>query len=252
MAGFRTSAARRRRETLAVPTKLTSSDLIEAAAFTLIAQRCRRSYLHDLRGDLQSLNSSLELMMRAGRANPPNVALADKAGGLARKALLGHERALSEVLESLAPGEETDASVDLATLAAEVVKLLRSDASRGSVSLDARAGSAAMIKTRPRLCRGFAVGISAMLIDALPPAAALILETELKDGLAILAWRSDAQFPDLHIPAEFDAGSPLTPFELILTAASRWLAAAGGRLDLPGSASGASAVRILHPKGASP
>ena len=54
--------------------ELQAGDVLDAAVQTLINERCRRAYMHDMRGGLQAIYSSLELLARsAGFSSPSRV-----------------------------------------------------------------------------------------------------------------------------------------------------------------------------------
>ena len=226
------------------------SSLIEAAAQAMVAERCRQSYLHDLRGDLQALNSSVELLVRAASAAAPNAALAEKAAGLARKTLLHHEQSLAEILETMAPGIERESRIDLGDLAASAVKLLRGEASRHSVDLQAKVMRGAAIVTRARLCRSIINGLSVFCIDALPPGASLTVGASRMDAWAVIEWRASAALPATRIPAAEDClPDGDSAFQVLVAATRRWVSAAGGRLVLPSQAppGAENALTILYP-----
>jgi len=59
--------------------ELQAGDVLDAAVQTLINERCRRAYMHDMRGGLQAIYSSLELLARSAKHAAQNPALIDVA-----------------------------------------------------------------------------------------------------------------------------------------------------------------------------
>jgi hypothetical protein len=215
----------------------------------LVGARCRRTHLHDLRGDLQALNSSVELLVRAAKSARENAPLAEKAGALARKILLSHEKTMVELIELSAPGDEAATPVDVGVLIGEVTSFLRNDALRRSVTVRVNAAAGVSIVTHRRLCKTILVGLCAMTIDALPDGGSIDVTVGRSESLACVELKAGTPMPPIPDAAEFGACGPAaySPFELLAMLARRWISASGGRLDVPEESPGRCALRLSHP-----
>ena len=89
--------------------------------------RCRRAYLHDLRGGLQAISGAFELLARLARTGRSDPALVDRASAIARSALANHEGAIVEMLKQVVPAEEPTGTVDFGELIDETLQFLRND-----------------------------------------------------------------------------------------------------------------------------
>jgi len=228
---------------------LASSDLLEAATYALVGARCRRTHLHDLRGDLQALNSSVELLVRAAKAAGENTPLAEKAGALARKTLLSHEKTMVELIELSAPGDEAATPVDVGELIGEVTSFLRNDALRSSVAVRVKAAAGVSIVTHRRLCKTIFVGLCAMTIDAMPEGGCIDITVGRSESLASIELKAGTPLPPIPDAFELGACGPAaySPFELLAMLARRWILESGGRLDLPQESQGLCALRFSYP-----
>ncbi len=114
--------------TLPPMTELSLNDALDAAAFALVGERCRHAHLHDIRGELQTLQSSLELLARSAKNPTEKIALAEKATALARRALASHEKALLEFVNQITPHVEAPAPVDVREMVDGALRFLRNPA----------------------------------------------------------------------------------------------------------------------------
>lgn len=225
---------------------LALNDCLEAAAYAVVGERCRRAYLHDLRGELQGLHSSVELLARAAKTPGEHAALAERAGALAKKALIDHQRSLVGLLDRAFPGNEDPAAVDVGEVLRDTMRLLHNDAAAKSIDVRLDAASGTCILTMPHRCKMVFLGLSVMTIDAMPPGEALDISVGRAGALACVQWRPASPLPAMRGPDEpWDFTAPLSRLDLMSALAWRWAAANGGRVE-PDSAHG-GCLRILHP-----
>lgn len=104
------------------------AELQEFALRTIVARRCQRAYLHDLRGGLQAMTTSFELLTRVATTSPFKPELFAKSTQYFKRAGDAHERLLEKSLEDICGFSDESASVDLHTIAADVGKFLQNDA----------------------------------------------------------------------------------------------------------------------------
>ena len=61
------------------------TQVLDAAAYALIGERCQQAYIHDIRGGLQAINSAVELLARSVKSPAQNGALLEKASALGHR-----------------------------------------------------------------------------------------------------------------------------------------------------------------------
>ncbi len=99
-------------------------DVFDAALLTLINDRCRHAYVHDIRGRLQAVYSSFELLAKFARQGAVNGTLIDNASALAKRALASHERVVLEIVNQLTVPEDEPVVVNVANLIDEIQRFL--------------------------------------------------------------------------------------------------------------------------------
>jgi hypothetical protein len=224
-------------------------EIIDAALQTFNNQRCRHALLHDLRGGLQAVSSSLELLSRSAKSDSADRAISEKAASLARRALSSHEQTLREILDQLLSADEAAARVDVASLVEDLRRLLRSDCESRDVRLLIAAPAELHVHMPPQRLRRLLSSLLTLNLDASPPGTALQLSISRAHGDASIELHgppafsaADATDPSLNV-----SGGAVPRAQLVLAGARHWLPKAGGRLDIV-SAQGAIAVlRILCP-----
>src|ERR1700737_5570393 len=80
------------------PNTWQAGDVLDAAVQTLINERCHRAYIHDMRGGLQAVYSSLEVLARSAKHGTPNTVLIENASSIAKRAMANHEQALVDIV----------------------------------------------------------------------------------------------------------------------------------------------------------
>ena len=226
-----------------------SIDMLEAAAYALVGERCRNSYLHDLRGELQSLQSAVELLARAAVKPGENSALAEKAATLARRTVQNHEKSLAQLLNHLAPVKESAQTVNLGELIAEALRFMRNEAACKSVTFHLQPVTEIVVVTQPHKLRLLLVGLWCGLIDAAPPGAAVDVRVERRIQEVMIEFRSTIPCPAIQNPEELwhSVGIMSSSFELLLALTQQWVSVNGGRLEPPMDSHLPKALRIYYP-----
>lgn len=227
---------------------LALNDCLEAAAYAVVGERCRQAYLHELRGELQGLHSSIELLARAAKTPGDHTVLADKARALAKKALVDHEKSLVDLLDLAIPREESVVAVDVGEIMRDTVRILRHDTASKSISMCLDAVSGTFILTMPHRCKMVLLGLSVIIIDEMPTGGAIDISVGRVGTLACVEWRPASPLPVVRSPTEpWDVIAPLSRFDLMLALAWRWVGSNGGRVDFPESAHDRGCLRVIHP-----
>jgi hypothetical protein len=225
------------------------SDVLEAAAYAVVGERCRQAHLHDARGELQTLHSAIELLARAAKTPGENAAMAEKASALAKRALANHEKSLVELLNRMTPHDANMATVNVGQLVGEVLRILRNDALSKSIDFRFTAAADVSIEAQPNLCEMVILGLCAMTIDELAAGASIAVTVGRLDSQAYIEWKSDIPWPAVRRPEELwhSARASLSPYELLLAVAWRWTTTNGGRVELPADPHARGALRIYYP-----
>jgi len=208
-------------------------DALDAAALTYINARCRAAYLHDLRGELQTLNSCIELLSRA--AQNPGSDIVGKWSAVAKRAMDTHGRSLSGLFDQMTLQDEAASDVDLGVLIPDVLKLLRNDAAGKPAKFNLELDSNLVVSSQAQRCRLSILGLSVSILDQAAPGAMIDLRAKRETRSACVEFSSDVEFPapdsvlDLYSAATRDRVGPLG---LFLAYASRWAENSGGQLQV--------------------
>jgi hypothetical protein len=233
-----------------LPTPMTALDedqLLDAAVNTLVNGRCRRAYLHDLRGGLQALSGAFELLARLARTGKSDPILLDRASTIARSALANHESAIVEMLKQVVPEEELAGTVDFGELIDETLQSLRNDIACKQITLSVdRCDQLEVLAQRHKL-RVLLLGLLTLRIDDCPTGAELIVRLERAENLAVFAVSSVAgAHPDLSDARP--SREPIYPGQVVLEWACKWLSRHGGRMELTRAEHSArSEFRVYYP-----
>jgi hypothetical protein len=217
-----------------------SDELLEAAAQSLINRRCREAAIHEVRGGLQALYSSLELLARAAKTSAGDVPLADRAIGIAKRAMANFEPAVLHAVEALTTYREAEVRVNVGEVAQEVLRFLRTDIANKQLVAQTAIAADAVIHGRRDTVRLWILGILVTSIDAAIPGATLALEVARLDQ-------------GVEIRVRTRPGAAMRGDGVVLAAASGWSAARGGRLDLEalpardGAGVAEQEIRVYHP-----
>jgi hypothetical protein len=223
---------------------ISSIDVLGAAAYALVSERCRQSYLHDIRGGLQTLNSAVELLSRAATNPADNAALAEKASLVARRAVLNHEKSLLDLVNQLTPQTEIATTVDVGHLMSDVLRFVGSDLASKSVSIRLQSTPDICVLAERQKFRLLILGLVCMLADDLAPGSVVDVTITQSDSDALMEFTS--AMPCYSVPKSKDVldfpSTMSSPCELLLALTQRWACVNGGGLELS-----RDALRIRYP-----
>lgn len=225
-------------------------DVLYGAVRALINERCRRAYIHDVRGSLQAINTSFEALARAAKSTlQNNASLIDRASSLARRALEQHERELTDIVDQVADSESAAEVVNVPQLVQQSIQLLRNDARTKGITLRLSGCDDVRVLSQKNKLRSLVLALLLIGIDAPAPGAELQLDLSRSESFALLELRSDMTYTAVRDAHELLCQGPISlqPQELVLTFARHWITANGGRMELPSSAAGQSVLRIYYP-----
>jgi transporter family protein len=233
---------------LPMPMSVCDEDqLLEAAVNTVVNARCRRAYLHDLRGGLQAISGAFELLARLARTGKSDPALVDRASAIARSALANHEGAVVEMLKEVVSDEEPLGAVDFGELIDETLQFLRNDIARKQIRLSVNRCDTLEVLTQKHKLRLLLLGLLTLRIDECPPGAELIVTVVRAENLAVVAVIS-APGPQPDASHIEQSPEPIYPGRMVLEWASKWLSRHGGRVEpMRADHSGRGESRIYYP-----
>ena len=228
---------------------MASIDMLEAAAYALVSARCRPSYLHDIRGGLQALHSGVELLVRVAQSPAPDPVLAGKAAGLARNALVKHEKALVDLLDQMAPRREAVAAINVGEMLADVLRFLRNEAATKSITFRFEATQDILVLAHAHRFRLLMLGLCVTLIDELAGGSSVEITAAKSDRYAVIEIISILPNPAIPTLEQSPLGTGLACSlrELLLFLTQAWASEHGGRLELEVAAPPANAIRLYHP-----
>ena len=226
-----------------------AGDVLDAAVQTLINERCRQAYMHDMRGGLQAIYSSIELLARSAKNAAQNPALVDSAASLAKRATANHDQSVADIVNQVTGPDGVPLILNLADLVRQSQHFFRNDALAKSITLSLSGSEELLILSERSKLRSMLMGLLALSIDALPPGAALQVELSRADSYALLELRSTLTYDAVREAQELFRQDPVNLGfqELVLGSARRWLMTHGGRMEITPSSGGNSALRIFHP-----
>jgi signal transduction histidine kinase len=228
---------------------LSSQDLVDAAAWALVGERCRRSYVHDLRGGLQVFHSAVELLTRAANSPGGNAALAEKASALARRAIENHEKMLGAVFNQLTPQKEVPTAVDVGEVVGDVLRFLRGDLASRSLTFQLQSTETVLVLAQAHKFRLIVLGLASALADGLEAGSQVEVSVTRLASNAVIEFKSNLAPCLLVDPAQLwnSPDATISLLDLLLTVTQRWLSANRGRLELPVAAHRPGALRICYP-----
>jgi hypothetical protein len=224
-------------------------DVLDAAVQTFINDRCRRAYIHDMRGGLQAIYTSFEVLARSAKNGSQNAAFIDNASSMAKRAVAHHEQALVDIVNQVTGPEGAAEVVDLGRLVQEARQFLRNDALSRGIELRSSGQENVLVLTQKNKLRSLILGLLAVGIDALPVGADLHIELSLEESFALLELRSEATYGAIRGPEELLCHEPvdLRPQELVLGFARRWIMARGGRMEIHSPIDAQTGLRLYYP-----
>ncbi len=229
---------------------LSAGDMLEAAAYALVGERWRDSYIHDLRGALQALHSAIELLARAAKNPGDNVALAEKASALARRTVAGYENSMIDLLDQVVPTVAAPARVNVGDLLGAILRFIRNEAAKNSITFALEPGSDIFVTTQVGKCRLLLLGLSAAMIDGLDTGAIVDVTVRLQDSHAVIELQSAMPLVELRdADTLWRAGA--STYEILLCLTHKWACANGGRIEVSATTESNSTLRIFYPVDAS-
>jgi signal transduction histidine kinase len=229
--------------------QLQAGDVLDAAVQTLINERCRRAYMHDMRGGLQAIYSSLELLARSAKHAAQNPALIDGAATIAKRAMANYEQAMVAIVNQVTGPDETPVVLNLSTLLQQAQQFLRNDALGKEITLGLSGRDDLLVLSEPNKLRSLILGLLALSIDASPAGADLQVELSRSDGFAVMELRSHVTYDAIREAQDLLCREPvnLKPQDLVLGYASRWIMANGGRVEIPCASGTPAGLRLYYP-----
>jgi signal transduction histidine kinase len=224
-------------------------DVFDAAVLTLINDRCRHAYVHDIRGRLQAVYSSFELLARSARQGTVNGTLIDNASALAKRALASHERVVLEIVNQLTVPEDEPVVVNVANLIEEIQHFMRNDAASRDVRISVGGDKNVQVSAALNKLRTLLLALLALCIDALPAGAELHIDISRVRQDACVELRSELSFGEIRSAAALlrEQAGVIQPRDLILVSAQHWLQKHGGGIVVDRGAALHNVLRIYHP-----
>jgi len=226
-----------------------AGDVLDAAVKSLISERCRRAYIHDMRGGLQAVYSSVEVLARSAKHGAPNTALIDNVSSIAKRAMAAHEQALVDIVDQVTGHDDVSTLLNLASVVKQAQQFLRNDALSKGIKLGLSGCEDMVLLSQRNRLRSLLLGLLAVGIDGLPTGAELHVELRRVDGYAVLELRSALAYNAILQAQDLLCHDPvnLRPQDLVLEFAQRWLKERGGRMEIHSSASAQTGLRIYYP-----
>jgi signal transduction histidine kinase len=224
-------------------------DVLDAAVQTLINERCRRAYMHDMRGGLQAIYTSVEALARSAKHGTQNAALVDNASSIAKRAMQHHEQLLVEIVNQVTGPVDAPGVVNLASLVKQAQQFLRNEALGKGITLRLSGSEDLLVFSRRNKLRSLILGLLALGIDALPMGADLHVELSRAESYALLALRSELTYTTIREAEDLLCHEPvdLRPQELVLGFTRQWVVANGGRVEIHSPGDAQSGLRIYYP-----
>ena len=196
--------------------------MLDAEVHSLIIERCRGAYLHDMRGGLQAIAGAFELLARLARSGEHNPELVEKASAIGRRALANHENFLIEMVKQMTGEDSGTASVELGGLIDDVIRFLRNDIACKQLEVRFLRTGDTMIRAEKSKLHLILLGLIALRIDDCPLGAELSVRVDRSGGNALIEMGSAIMATS---PGE-QLSRPRR--ELVLEMARQWLLSHGG------------------------
>ena len=223
--------------------------VLQAAFRAFINDRCRPAYVHDMRGGLQALYSSFELLTQAAKQGRHNAALIDTAASIAKRAMANHEQSVIDIVNQVTGSDDVPMALNLAELVKQVQRFLRNDAfSKGLTLVTSGRDDLCVVSERNTL-RSLILGLMILGIDGLPWGSKLHVDLSCTEGFAVMELRSALIYQPIRDAEELLCRQSVnpTPQELVLGFARQWIVAKGGRLEILPQTGAQTGLRIYYP-----
>lgn len=224
--------------------------MLDAAAHSLIIERCRGAYLHDMRGGLQAIAGAFELLARLARSGEHNPDVVEKASAIAKRALANHENSMLEMVKQMAGEDGGTASVELGTLIDDILRFLRNDIACKQLEVRFNRTDNTVVRAEKSRLHLILLGLTALRIDDCPAGAELSIRVDRSGGNALIEMGS-AIMGSAIMSSAITAPSPVEHLsrqrrELVLEMARQWFSAHGGSAELHENAS-RSDLQLSYP-----
>ncbi|HLW25347.1 MAG TPA: hypothetical protein VKT22_13390 [Steroidobacteraceae bacterium] len=204
-----------------------SDPTTEAAARTLIAQRCQRAYVHEIRGGLQALSGAFELLSRLAKNGDGDPAVADRAATLAKRALTNHENAMLDIVRQITAARDPAERVELRAMLDDVLHFLHNDFEARQIQTRVERGAPLFIEVPRNQLRFMLFGLLTDRLDRCAASSEVTISLAARDGGVVL---------DLQCASGETGSNP------VLDLVERWVEAQGGRFERVGDRPGRLAL----------
>jgi hypothetical protein len=224
-------------------------DVFDAALPTLINDRCRQSYIHEMRGGLQAIHSSFELLVRSAKQGEVSGALIEHAAALAKRAMASQERIMLEIIEQLTVSQVEPAIVNVINLLEEVQRFLRNDAFGRNVRISVAGDKTLQVSTVLNKLRTLLLGLLAFSIDTLPVGGELKIDVSCAGEDACISFCGELSFGEICSAEALlrDGARAVQLRDLLLGSTQHWLQKHGGRIVSQPGVGPHNDLRIYHP-----
>ncbi len=202
-----------------------------------------------MRGGLQAIHSSIELLVRSAKQGGVSGALIEHAAALAKRAMASHERIMLEIVDQLMVSEGEPVIVNMINLIDEVQRFLRNDASSRNVHISVAGDKSLQVSTVLNKLRTLLLGLLTYGIDTLPVGAELKMDVSRAREDVCVSFSSELSFGEICSTEALlhDEARLVQPRDLILACAQRWLQKHGGRVVSHPGAGPHNDLRIYYP-----
>jgi signal transduction histidine kinase len=207
---------------------MSADPLTDAAARTLIAERCQRAYLHEIRGGLQALSGAFELLARLAKSGNGDAAVVDRATTIAKRALTHHEHAMLDLVKQITAAHDHEERIELGALVDDVLRFLRNDFAGRQIQARLERSEELFVEVVRNQLRFMLLGLIAGRLDACPSGGQLSIRLARRDGSAVL---------EIATACSGAQGTPPHP-DVVLDLVRHWIEARGGQFERPASQEG--------------
>ena len=224
-------------------------EILGAAVCALVGERCRPSYLHDMRGELHTLNSAVELLARAAKSPEANSAIVEKASSIARHSLVKQEKLLVELVNQLTPQREAPMDVNVGDLVSDVLRFVRNEAAKKSITFRSELARDVVVLAEPHKFRLLILGLCSTLTDGLPAGTVIDVTVTRSDLSALMEFGPIVPCASVRPPSDLLHYAPekTSTYELLLSLLRQWVSDNAGAIELSPVSHLPKALRLFYP-----
>ncbi len=226
-------------------------NLLHTTALARINERCALAYQHDVRGTLQAVYSTVELLKRALGAGTPDPARIEKVAALATGALQRHEEATLAMLDMLTGRPLSPAALDLGELVVAVGRFLRNEAAAREITLTVHDTSGVTVMAAANGLRTLLVGLLLLAIDSAPRSGEVVMTVTRRGDSATVELLAAGRPVAVGEPARTGGRGLVVTADTTVTYARNYLEERGGGLEVSATAGG-SRLLVSYPSLAAP